>query len=189
MLWKTPPVAMQIPAYVDYFMNYNIDDTEASITRKTPLYTQSVAEWGMMKNGDLTAFRQRGGKMISWIGNADPAVSPRDTIDWFKSVDARQGGRAGDFLKLFVVPGMNHCAGGVATDRFDMLTPLENWVERGVARPASSPRHPTSAISASPPQPAAVPVPAIRPLQRLGRHQRRGEFQLSVRVARGMARG
>ena len=89
-----------------------------------------------MKHGDLTAFRQRGGKMIAWIGNADPAVSPRDTIDWFKSVDARQGGRAGDFLKLFVVPGMNHCAGGVATDRFDMLTPLENWVERGVP-PAS----------------------------------------------------
>ena len=136
MLWKSPPTPMPIPAYIDYFMNYNIDDTEASITRKTPLYTQSVAEWGMMKHGDLTAFRQRGGKMISWIGNADPAVRPRDTIDWLKGVDARQGGRAGDFLKLFVVPGMNHCAGGVATDRFDMLTPLENWVERGVA-PAS----------------------------------------------------
>ncbi len=136
MLWKTPPLAMPMPQYIDYFMKYNIDDTEASVTRKTALYTQSVVEWGMMNSPDLSAFKQRGGKMISWIGNADPAVSPRDTINWYKSVDAREGGKAADFLKLFVVPGMNHCAGGVATDRFDMLTPLEDWVERGVA-PAS----------------------------------------------------
>ena len=136
MLWKTPPTPLTIPQYIDYFSTYNIDDTEASITRKTSVYTQSVVEWGMMKSPDLSGFKQRGGKMISWIGNADPAVSPQATIDWYKSVDAREGGKAGDFLKLFVIPGMNHCAGGVATDRFDMLTPLEDWVERGIA-PAS----------------------------------------------------
>ena len=77
-----------------------------------------------MKSPDLSAFKQRDGKMIAWIGNADPAVSSRATIDWYKSVDAGETGKAADFLRLFVVPGMNHCAGGVATDRFDMLTPL-----------------------------------------------------------------
>ncbi len=138
MLWKTPPTPKPTPEYIDYFMAYNIDNTEASINQKTATYTQSVVEWGLMNSPDLSGFKQRGGKMISWIGNADPAVSPRDTIKWYKSVDAREGGKAGDFLKLFVIPGMNHCAGGVATDRFDMLTPLEDWVERGVA-PASVP--------------------------------------------------
>ena len=133
MLWKTPPLAMTTPQYTDYFMTYNIDDTEAGITRKTDVYKQSVVDWGLMNSPDLSAFKQRGGKMISWIGNADPAVSPRSTIDWYKSIDAREGGKAGDFLKLFVIPGMNHCAGGVATDRFDMLAPLEDWVERGIA--------------------------------------------------------
>lgn len=133
MLWKTPPLAMPTPQYIDYFMTYNIDDTEASINAKTTVFTQSVVDWGYMKSPDLSAFKQRGGKMIAWIGNADPAVSPRATIDWYKSVDARETGKAADFLRLFVVPGMNHCAGGVATDRFDMLTPLEAWVERGVA--------------------------------------------------------
>lgn len=136
MVWKTPPTPMPIPDYIDYFTSYNIDDTEASINRKTSVYTESVAEWGMMKYGDLTPFNRRGGKMIAWIGNADAAVSPRDTIDWYRRIDAKEGGRANDFLRLFVVPGMNHCAGGVATDRFDMLTPLENWVER--AQPPAS---------------------------------------------------
>ena len=143
MLWKTPPTPLTVPQYTDYFMTYNIDDTEASITRKTAIYTQSVVDWGFMKSPDLSGFKQRGGKMISWIGNADAAVSPQATIDWYNSVDAREGGKAADFLKLFVIPGMNHCGGGVATDRFDMLTPLENWVERGIA-PESVPAEATN---------------------------------------------
>ncbi len=138
MLWKTPPLAMPAAQYIDHFMAYNIDDTQASITHKTAVYPQAVVDWGLMNSPNLSAFKRRGGKMIAWIGNADPAVSPRDTINWFKGVDAHEGGQAANFLRLFVVPGMNHCAGGVATDRFDMLTPLEDWVERGIA-PASVP--------------------------------------------------
>src|SRR6185436_4155420 len=38
--------------------------------------------------------------------------------------------------RLFMVPGMNHCGGGDGTDQFDMLTALENWVEKKQA-PAS----------------------------------------------------
>ena len=133
MLWKTPPLAMTTPQYIDHFLRYNVDDTEASIRRKTEVYPQAVVDWGLMNSPDLSAFKRRGGKMITWIGNADPAVSPRATIDWVKSVDQFEGGKAAEFLKLFVVPGMNHCAGGVATDRFDMLAPLEDWVERGMA--------------------------------------------------------
>ncbi len=116
----------------------HIDDTQASITHKTAVYPQAVVDWGLMNSPDLSAFKRRGGKMIAWTGNADPAVSPRDTINWYKGVDAHEGGQAANFLRLFMVPGMNHCAGGVATDRFDMLTPLEDWVERGIA-PASVP--------------------------------------------------
>lgn len=37
------------------------------------------------------------------------------------------------FFRLFLVPGMQHCSGGPGTDRFDMLTALEHWVEKGVA--------------------------------------------------------
>ncbi len=133
MLWKTPPLALPTAQYIDHFLAYDIDATQASITAKTDVFKTSVAEWGQMDSPDLSAFKRRGGKMIAWIGNADPAVSPKDTVRWYKSVDAHENGKAAEFLRLFVVPGMNHCAGGVATDRFDMLAPLEDWVERGIA--------------------------------------------------------
>ena len=131
MVWKTPPTPMTIPQAIDFFMKYNIDDTPASVTRKTDVYQQSVIEWGLMNSPDLSGFKQRGGKLLAWIGNADGAVSPNETKAWFKAVNEREGGKADDFLKLFVVPGMAHCSGGMATDRFDMLSALENWVERG----------------------------------------------------------
>ncbi|CAN5608454.1 tannase/feruloyl esterase family alpha/beta hydrolase [soil metagenome] len=134
MLWKVPPLALPTAdSYIDYFSTYDIGDTERSVTATTAVYNESVASWGMPRLGTLTGFRARGGKLISWIGAADPAVGPQATIDWYNGVNARQGGQASDFLKLFVVPGMNHCGGGPATDKFDMLTALENWVERGTA--------------------------------------------------------
>ena len=131
MVWKTPPTPMTIPQAIDFFLKYNIDDTEASVTRTTDVYRQSVVDWGLMNSPDLSGFRQRGGKLIAWIGNADGAVGPNETKAWYRKVDQREGGRAADFLKLFVVPGMAHCSGGMATDRFDMLSALEGWVERG----------------------------------------------------------
>ena len=42
-------------------------------------------------------------------------------------------GDASNFARLYLIPGMNHCSGGPATDQFDMLTPLVNWVEKGEA--------------------------------------------------------
>ena len=134
MVWQTPPVLnMTIPQYFDYTSTYNMDDTEANVNRKTSVYTQSAAEYGLARSSDLSKFRQNGGKLLVWIGNADAAVGVNETIGWYKQVDQRQGGKAADFARLFTVPGMNHCSGGPATDKFDMLTALENWVERGVA--------------------------------------------------------
>jgi feruloyl esterase len=36
-------------------------------------------------------------------------------------------------MKLYLVPNMGHCSGNIATDQFDMLTPMVNWIENGVA--------------------------------------------------------
>ncbi len=33
--------------------------------------------------------------------------------------------------RLFMVPGMGHCAGGTGPDRFDALKALDAWVETG----------------------------------------------------------
>jgi feruloyl esterase len=61
---------------------------------------------------------------------SDPVFSINDTINWWNQVNRVNDGKAGEFVRLFAVPGMNHCAGGPATDQFDAFTALVNWVEK-----------------------------------------------------------
>jgi feruloyl esterase len=81
----------------------------------------------------LSVFQSHGGKMIMYHGGSDTSFSVKDTTDYYDALDATNGGSAAKFVRLFVVPGMNHCSGGPATDQFDTLTPLVDWVERGIA--------------------------------------------------------
>jgi feruloyl esterase len=80
----------------------------------------------------LTALADGSGKLIVVHGTGDPVFSSDDTAAWYRALLAADAGAA-DYAQLFLVPQMNHCAGGPATDRFDMFTVLENWVEDGVA--------------------------------------------------------
>lgn len=82
----------------------------------------------------LKGFRQRGGKLMLIHGMADPVISAFETLDYQQRVNAAHGDAAASrFVRSFLVPGMNHCAGGPATDAFDGLTAIVDWVERGQA--------------------------------------------------------
>jgi feruloyl esterase len=83
---------------------------------------------------DLSVFRDRGGKIISYFGWADTALSAQMGIDYYEAVMNEMGDEAAkDFYRFFLVPGMFHCRGGIGVDRIDIMTPLINWVEQGVA--------------------------------------------------------
>jgi feruloyl esterase len=74
--------------------------------------------------------------MMVWHGNSDGVFSPEASTAWYRDLQknqANQGGRAEDFARLYLVPGMNHCGGGPATDQFNLLQPLVDWVEGGRA--------------------------------------------------------
>ena len=85
------------------------------------------------KNADLTRFKTRGGKIVMYYGWADTALNPLMGVDYYEKVSARFGASTTDFFRLFMVPGMAHCRGGVGTDQCDFLTALVEWVEKGVA--------------------------------------------------------
>lgn len=85
------------------------------------------------RNPDLTEFRARGGKLLMYFGWADTALAPSMAIDYYDQATAVTGPATRDFFRLFMVPGMFHCRGGIGPDRFDALTPLINWVEGGRA--------------------------------------------------------
>ena len=133
MVWRTPPAPLTAAQYIDYELNFNIDDTEALITATTPLYTESAKSYGLADSPDIDAYRARGGKMIVYHGSADSSHNHNDTARWVRAIDQRAGGRGAESVRYFIVPGMNHCSGGPGADRFDMLGPLVDWVERGQA--------------------------------------------------------
>lgn len=83
-------------------------------------------------DAQLEGFRKRNGKLLIVHGMADPIFSAFESIDYIRRVQAATPGADG-FARLFLVPGMNHCAGGAATDDFDALAALVRWVEEGRA--------------------------------------------------------
>ena len=87
------------------------------------------------ENPDLTAFRARHGKLLLWHGWADPALNPLATIRYYKDVVGRDP-RAADDVRLFLLPGVLHCAGGPGPSQFDPITPIVEWVERAPPHPA-----------------------------------------------------
>jgi len=80
-------------------------------------------------NPDLSGFRARGGKLLMYFGWADTALPPLMGIDYYEKAVAKNGPDTRDFFRLFMVPGMFHCRGGIGPDRFDPMTALVNWVE------------------------------------------------------------
>ncbi len=81
----------------------------------------------------LAPYKARGGKLLFIHGLADPIFSPHEMVDYYQRLQAEHGASSTDFSRLFLVPGMSHCAGGAATDSFDGLQALVDWVEKGEA--------------------------------------------------------
>src|SRR4030095_4908030 len=86
-------------------------------------------------NPALSSFRNRGGKLLIYHGWSDPAFSPQETIGYYNSViqDREDLNDTVHFVRLFMVPGMQHCIGsGPGPNVFDPLSVLVDWVERNV---------------------------------------------------------
>ena len=85
-------------------------------------------------------FIRGGRKLIIYHGYSDPALTPFRTIGLYQQLADNAGGygKLQRSVRLFMVPGMQHCIGGPGPNVFDTLTPLEAWVEQSAA-PSSIP--------------------------------------------------
>ena len=70
------------------------------------------------------------GEFYGW---ADPVETPVRVVEYYLDIVDTLGEDTLEFSRLFMAPGVHHCGGGAGPNNFDMLAPLENWVERGVA--------------------------------------------------------
>ena len=96
---------------------------------------------------NLKALKARGGKLILYHGWSDSALAPIATVNYYQSVVAKMGQKpTTDFVRLYMVPGMQHCGGGPGADSFgatpggpqndaehSLSAALEGWVEKNAA--------------------------------------------------------
>jgi feruloyl esterase len=92
---------------------------------------------------DIRAFAERDGKLLLFYGGADALTPVADIVDYHARVDrfaedlgAREAKTVHQAMRLFIVPGMDHCLGGPGPSTFDGLGALIRWREQGVV-PAS----------------------------------------------------
>ncbi|HTM03426.1 MAG TPA: tannase/feruloyl esterase family alpha/beta hydrolase [Vicinamibacterales bacterium] len=82
---------------------------------------------------DMSKYKKSGGKLIITHGWADTGITPENTVWYYTNVLNRMGQNQGDWMRLFMAPGMGHCGGGPGVNTFDSISALEQWVEKGVA--------------------------------------------------------
>jgi feruloyl esterase len=101
---------------------------------KDPARTSKFAAEFNATNPDLQPLNKRGGKIIHYHGWADSLATALMSIDYYESALHKMGAKeTGEFYRLFLIPGMFHCRGGVGCDTVDWLTPIVDWVEKGAA--------------------------------------------------------
>lgn len=115
----------------------DLDDSVRQSAQKTAADLDST-------DPDLTRFAARGGKLIVYHGWNDPAISPWNTLAYYKSVQQQMGAQKVDsFARLYMAPGMEHCTGGPGPSafgqlgiptskgqKFGLFDALEDWVEK-----------------------------------------------------------
>ena len=145
-LWTsrgTPLRAQPFGISMDWFRYFLTQDPKFDGNTVTPaayerFWDQSVEQYGIVfgtDNPDLTAFRDRGGKAIVWHGWADQLITAEGTVDYYTRVQQQMGGpnKTSEFVRLFMAPGVTHCAGGAGPQPTGQLEALLAWVEDGKA--------------------------------------------------------
>lgn len=101
---------------------------------------------------DLRNMQALGEKMIMYHGFSDPSANPLMSIDYYQRVidlyagqgNADATAEVNDFLRLYMIPGMGHCRGGVpGYNNVDFLSALMDWVEKDKAPEALVGTRPT----------------------------------------------
>ena len=107
------------------FMTFDYD--------RDPVVVERWSKLADAKDPDLSKFRQSGGKLIMTYGWADQILQPMMGVNYYEAVVAKNGPETADFARLFMMPGVAHCGGGVGPDRVDAVTAVIDWVEKNRA--------------------------------------------------------
>lgn len=123
--------------------NYLARDPNANSLTYSPWDQNQNALYAMAAlndatNANILPFVNSGAKLILWHGGNDAALSRNSTAEYYNKVVAAVGGQnaADAFMRFYIAPGVDHCAGGRGADTADLLTALDGWVT-GKAAPGT----------------------------------------------------
>lgn len=91
------------------------------------------SQWTEVSPDGLGKYLGGGRKILLSHGWSDTLVPPMATVQFYDSLTSRYGDVARENARLFMIPGMGHCSGGLAPHEFDALDLLDRWVETGLA--------------------------------------------------------
>jgi feruloyl esterase len=112
------------------FQNEKYDwKTSFDLDRDMPIIDAKVG-FVDANDPDLSKFKAHGGKLLLYAGWGDTTITPENTVAYYESVLDKMGKKQ-DVARLFMVPGMGHCRGGVGPNTFDTIGTLETWREKG----------------------------------------------------------
>ena len=135
--WGGMAGATPFPISTDYYKYILFKDPAWDF--RTLDFDKHVDQSDALDNGDmnaidpdLSAFVKRGGKLLLYHGWNDQLIAPRNTVNYYESVVKKMGGRTAtdDSIRLFMMPGVAHCAGGDGPGNVDNLSVIEQWVEQ-----------------------------------------------------------
>ncbi|THD53577.1 tannase/feruloyl esterase family alpha/beta hydrolase, partial [Phenylobacterium sp.] len=109
---------------------------------------------------NLSAFKKHGGKLIQYHGWNDPAIPPRSSVVYYEDVQKTMGDTS-DFYKMYLVPGMLHCGGGVGPGNVDWVAQLDAWVTAGKAPGDVTATGGAGQAPGGPPSQVLCPFPAV----------------------------
>lgn len=128
------------------YANPNWNYKDSTIDQNVRVSDAKLASTLNATNPDLKDFEGRGGKLILYHGWSDAAIPAQNSINYYQGVVRKMGAQnVASFVRLFMVPGWEHCGGGTGPNEFgqfsvprgdadhDIDAALERWVEHGIA--------------------------------------------------------
>lgn len=134
-VFSTPPTPFDDneQSALSFILSTSVETFAERIHNTSSLYTESGYDFMTPPEATkLSMLKERGAKMMVFHGTSDAVFSANDTVNWYKELDSNNSGKASEFTKLYLIPGMGHCGKGPTTDKFNMVDALVNWVENGV---------------------------------------------------------
>ena len=126
--------------WVKYFVTRDAGFNSLSLDPQNPgVYQARIVQLTALQDTnktDLSAFANKGGKILMAHGSHDALVSTQATQQYWQRIRTAMGpAKVDSFARYYEIPGYGHALSSVFNAAWDSLTTLEDWAEKGVVPP------------------------------------------------------